>query len=309
MVYVDPLAIFDNVGVLIDAVMGEQGVWKDVLDGLQEDIHGPKINIRDELVANLGNRVLGMSRYEKPITVNSESMVVAVELKPGKEPAMLAGVEKLLGTDPEWMSTQHKTYKIWHRIPADDVVWVQIDPVFPGGLVDEPVEAVRGQQPDDEDEDRPPLFPEAGVVVAKGCLFVSSDIEYLKVILDRLDAPAESAGTTIRNEAEYLAVDKIFVGMGLTNKPHFFQFFARTQETLRPTYEMVRKGQMAQSQALLGKILNMVLSPDEESGERQQILDGNTLPEFEKVQRYFGKVGIVGTSEDNGYFIKGFSVE
>jgi hypothetical protein len=33
------------------------------------------------------------------------------------------------------------------------------------------------------------------------------------------------------------------------------------------------------------------------------------MPEFDKVQHYFGKVGIFGVTEENGYFIKGFTVE
>jgi hypothetical protein len=32
------------------------------------------------------------------------------------------------------------------------------------------------------------------------------------------------------------------------------------------------------------------------------------MPEFDKVQHYFGKVGIYGVTEENGYFIKGFTL-
>ena len=323
MVYVDPITIFDNVGVLFDAFMGEQGVWKDILKGLEEDPLGPKINVREELIVNLGSRVLSMSRYAKPITISSESIVAAVELKAGRESAMLAGVQKLFGTDPEWMATEHRSYKIWHRIPMEDLPSMSIEiegvpDIF--GPASETATRLRvetipvaqrsgvQQAGKKEDEDRPPLFPEGGVVVAKGCFFVASDIEYLTVILDRLDA-LDSAKTTIRNESEYKEVDKIFSGMGLTDKAHFFQFFARTEETLRPVYEMVRQGRMGQSQALLGKVLNMVLSPDAEPGTRRQLLDGSSLPEFDRVQHYFGKIGVYGMSEENGFFFKGFSVE
>ena len=163
--------------------------------------------------------------------------------------------------------------------------------------------------PPGSDSPPPPAFPDGGVVVAKGCLFVATNMDYLKTILDRLDAPDESAKSTIGNEAEYKEVDRIFAGLGLTDKPHFFQFFARTHETLRPTYEMIRLNQMAHSQAILAKVLNEVLSPKEETGSRQQIFDGATMPEFEKVQHYFGTVGIYGVSEENGYFIKGFTLE
>jgi hypothetical protein len=313
MFYVDPLAVFDNIGVLFDAIVmpGETGVWRDILDGLKNDPHGPKIDVREELVVHLGNRILGMSRYEKPITIKSESMVVAVELKAGQERAMFAGIEKLFGTDPEMQAVEYRTYKIWHRKPLDVIAPFEIDapPLFlnsrqpgNGGIVQ-----VAAQVPaNNQQQNIPPMFPEGGVVVAKGCLFVSTNIEYLKVILDRLDTPAESS---IGNAAEYRKVNQIFSGMGLTDKPHFFQFFARTHETLRPTYEMIRLDQMAHSQALLGKLLNEFLSPEEENGIRRQIIDGSALPEFDKIQHYFGTVGIYGASEENGYFIKGFALE
>ena len=308
MFYVDPLAIFDNFGVLFDALVmsGEEGAWTDILAGLEEDPHGPMINFREELIANLSNRVLGMSRYEKPITIKSESIVLAMELKADRESVMLAGLEKLFGTDPEMQGTEHNSYKIWHRIPVEET-WTPIDFDIPP-LV--PVDTVpKKMATPSVEQDAPPVFPDGGVVVAKGCLFVSTNIDYLKMILDRLDSPDESVKTTIGNELEYKEVDRIFAGMDLTDKPHFFQFFARTQETLRPTYELIRKEQMAKSQTVLGKALNGLLSPDDEPGTRRQIFDGTTLPEFDKVQHYFGKVGIYGVSENNGYFIKGFSME
>jgi hypothetical protein len=317
MLYVDPVTIFDNFGILFDALImpgGDgEGTWKSILEGLEKDPYGPQINLRDELIAHLGTRVLGMSQYEKPITTKSESIVIAIELRPGSESHMLAGLEKLFGTDPEMGSLQHNSYTIWHRKPDEDIIshdWDDDIPTpfgEPPSLIDVNIVQARLVQPaDDDEDDRPPTFPYWGAVVAKGCLFVSTNRDYLKTILDRLDSPATSAQSTIGNTAEYQKVKHIFSEMGLTDKPHFFQFFARTHETLRPTYELIRKGQMAQSEAIAGKLLNAILSPDE---ERHQVFDGSTMPEFDKVQHYFGKVGIYGITEENGYFIKGFTME
>ena len=322
MFYVDPAAVFDNIGVLADAFLGEEGVWDDIMRGLETDPNGPQINIREELIAHLGTRILGMSRYEKPITTESESLVVAIEQKEGRQQAMLAGMEKLFGTDPEMTFTQYNGHKIWHRKPTEDV-WEPIDldipdifqqppgpqqssgSGFPPSLVDTPPSAGALQ----DEDDLPPVFPHGGVVVAKGSLIVATNIEYLTVILDRLDNTQESARSTIGNEAEYKAVNSIFAGLGITDKPHFFQFFARTHETFRPTYEMIRQDKMAQSQAIAGKLLNAVLSPDGETGVRRQVLDGSTMPEFEKIEHYFGKIGIYGATQPDGYFIKGFSAD
>jgi len=314
MIYVDPVVIFDNFGVLFDALImpGEEGVWADILNGLEKDPHGPQINLREELIVHLGNRAIGMSRYEKPITVTSESVVIAVELKAGRESAMQSGLEKLFGTDPEMEFSLHNSYKIWHRKPLE-VLAPDFDTpdIFDVNGGPSPVNTVLVKEtaPPVQEADAPPAFPDGGVVVAKGCIFVATNRDYLTTILDRLDSPAEAAQSTIAEVAEYKTVEHMFSEMGVANKPHFLQFFSRTHETLRPTYEMIRLGQMAQSQALLGKLLNEVLSSDDDSGVRRQIIDGSSLPEFEKVQHYFGKVGIYGISEENGYFIKGFTLE
>jgi hypothetical protein len=317
MIYVNPMTIFDNFGVLFDALImpGEEGVWADILHGLEKDPHGPKINLREELVVNLGNRAIGMSRYEKPITTTSESVVIAVELKPDREAAMLAGMEKLFGTDPEMQFSMYKSYKIWHRKPMEVIMPdVEFPNIFeenggPSAVSTIPIKLTAAPESEDQMADAPPTFPDGGVVVAKGCIFVSTDRDYLTVILDRLDSPAESAQSTIADELEYKTVQRIFSEQGVLDKPRFFQFFARSHETLRPTYEMIRLDQMGQSQALFGKLLNGILSSDDESGVRRQILDGSSLPEFEKVEHYFGKVGIYGVTEPNGYFIKGFTLE
>jgi len=312
MLYLDPLSIFDNFGVLFDALImpGEEGLWESILSDLEKDPFGPKINLREELVAHLGSRVLGMSRYEKPITVKSESIVIAVELKTGHESGMLAGMEKLFGTDPEMQFTPYNSYKIWHRKPVEDIVKPTVDDfedIF--GFSGTSTVPVKSSAVEEDYVERPPAFPDGGIVVAKNCLFVGTNRDYLKAILDRLDSPVESSKSTIGNELEYKEVDRIFGSMGLTDRAHFMQFFARTHETLRPTYELVRKNQMAQSEAVLSKVLNEVFASDSESGVRRQLFDGTTLPAFDKVEHYFGKVGIFGVSEENGYFIKGFTVE
>ncbi|MDR0327317.1 MAG: DUF3352 domain-containing protein [Planctomycetaceae bacterium] len=319
MIHVDPNAIFDNLGVLFDAFVmpGEVGVWQDILDGLEKDPHGPRINLRKELIDHLNGRVMSMSQYEQPITTTSESIVVAVELKAGREPAILASMDKLYGTDPEMQCTPYKSYKIWHRKPMDTGIRtarmgdVDIPDILQvSGLTSvSNTASVKTAAAQAADDDYLPTFPNGGIVAANNFLFLSTNRNYLKIVLDRLDAPAEAAKSTIGNEAEYHEVDKTFAGMGLTSKPRFFQFFVFSTETLRPPYELIRNGQIAQSEAVAVKLLNMLFFPEEESGTRQHIIDGSTMPEFDLIQHYFGKAGMYGVSEENGFFFKGFTLK
>jgi hypothetical protein len=304
VIYLDPMAIFDNFGTLFDALVmqGEEGVWEGIVKDLEEDPYGPKINLREELVVNLGHRVLGMTKYEVPITPNSESIVFALEIKEGKEEAMFASVKKLFDGDPEMQGDEHRSYIIWHRIPAEDIIAPVVIDV--PSLVDAaPTSDKKPAVKVETEEDAPPIFPDGAIAVAKGCLFVSTNIEYLKTILDRLDAEQEAA---IKNEKEYKEIDQIFASMGITEKPHFLQFFARTHATLRPTYELIRQGRMPHSNTVLGKAMNALLAPDAEPGTRKQAFDGSLLPPFNAVEKYFGSVGLYGISEENGYFFTGF---
>lgn len=309
MLYLDPLAIFDNFGTLFDSLVmqGETGVWKDIIDGLKEDPNGPQIDIREEIIVHLGQRVLGMSKYHLPITPQSESIVIAAELKEGKEPEMIKALHKLFDDDTEMQRSKHRNYTLWHRIPAEDVIQPFSGPTGVPDLVS-PTATAAAQPKTDEPE---PMFPEGGVTVAKGCLFIGTNIEYLKTILDRLDNETESMKNSIAEQDEYKEVNTVFANMGLTEKPHFLQFFARTDETIRPTYELIRQGKMPQSQAILGKVINALFVPeDEENPEpRRQAIDGRHLPEFDKVRDHFGPAGIFAVSEEDGYFFKGFLFE
>jgi hypothetical protein len=311
ILFVDPLAIFDHFGSLFDALVmqGETGAWNDIIKGIEVDPYGPQINIREEILVNFGQRVLGMSKYALPITPTSESIVVAVELREGKDQNMIKALKKLFENDPEMQPVKHRSYILWQRIPAEDVIQPFSGPSGVPSLVD--TASTTGAKTitvavNNQEIDAPPVFPDGAVTVAKGCLFVSTNGEYLKTILDRLDTEQKSI---IKNEPEYKEVDKVFANMGMTDKPHFLQFFSRTDKTLQPTYELVRQGKMPQSQAILGKIINAIFVPEDYEGVRPQSFDGKNLPEFDKVSQYFGPFGFYGISEENGYFFKGFLLE
>ena len=312
-IYLDPTAIFDHFGTLFDALVmqGEEGVWDDIIRGLKEEENGPQIDIRNELIVHLGTRAMGMSKYQLPIATNSERIVVAVELKQGKDKEVAKALEKLFGKDADMMQKKHKSSVLWMRAPMEDVIVPFSAPTgrppIGGGTAPAPQRRVVDAVADKDEEQTPPFFPNLTLTVARGCLFAATDGDYLIDILDRLDTKAAS----IKDEAEYKEVELVFSNLGVTEQPHFLQFFARSDETLRPTYEMVRQGKLPQSQAILAKAINALAVPADGSTEpvRAQAFDGSKLPEFDKVRNHFGLAGFYGVSEENGFFIKGFLLE
>ncbi|MDR1290667.1 MAG: DUF3352 domain-containing protein, partial [Planctomycetaceae bacterium] len=253
---VDPLMIFDNLETLFDELVaqGEAGVFRDILKGLRDDPKGPQVDIREELIVHFGSRAFTMSNYSKPIALNSESIVLGIEIKEpnkDKKPDELSpsetikkAVNKLFKNDSDMSKTEHKGYTIWHRAPVPDVKLPDVGGVPP-----------LGDDPDVIDNDitrdeTPPIFPEGGITVTSKYLIASTNVDYLKTVIDRLEATEGS----IVEHVDFKATDEVLKSLGLDKTPHFAQFFSKSDESIEPTYELIRQGKMPQSKAVLGRL-------------------------------------------------------
>ena len=84
--------------------------------------------------------------------------------------------------------------------------------------------------------------------------------------------------------------------------------FTRTDESLQPTFELIKQGKMPEAKTTLGRILNELLTTEIEEEEgvlRKQRIDGSQLPDFEAVRKYFGPGGNLVRSEQDGWFVVG----
>jgi hypothetical protein len=309
--FIDPVTIFDNLGTLFDELVaqGEKGVFDDIIEGLKKDPRGPKVNIREEFIVNLGNKGFALSNYKKPITPESECIIIAAEIKEPNNnskstPADIIkkAVEKIFNNDPEMTKTNYKGYVIWHRVPIaiSEMLEDKTEAVGFPELVSDPD---GGDQNGNGAEAEKPIFPNGGVTVTPKYLIAGTNVDYLKEIIDRLDAKDGA----IDEHVDFKATEEVFKSLGIKNNPHFIQFFTKTDESIEPTYEMLRQGKMPQSKALLGRLLNAILAPDDDEDEiREQEFNWNKLPEFNKVRHAFGPTGIYGKNVENGFFFEGF---
>jgi hypothetical protein len=67
---------------------------------------------------------------------------------------------------------------------------------------------------------------------------------------------------------------------------------------------------MPESETLLGRLLNRLLTPPEDEGValRKQKIDAHELPNFDVVRRYFNPAGALVRSDGDGWFIVGASL-
>lgn len=282
---------FDNVGPLVDAIQDHEDAWKNALEGYQNDAYGPQVNIRKEFIENMGNRVTVISSYDTPISEDSERAIFAIEAK--DEKALAKTLEKWMAKETDVKRHQVGQYVIWERLPKDasepDIVAPGFTPNGTGSDEKSLTEKRRKER----------VLPNSAVTVALGHLMKASDYKYLTEILESFGQRERLASS-----ADYKQMEEIMTKLAPGERSGYH--FGRSDEEVRPTFDLIREGKMPQSKSMLGKLLNKILTTEDEKkrGEpRRQRINGANLPEFETVRRYFGPHAAVVRSDKDGWFV------
>lgn len=291
--YLDILNAFDNVGPMFDALFGggEQGVFRDVVEGIKSDPNGPQVDLREDLAAQLGQRVTVLRSYEVPITTTSERLLFAIEAT--NPQSVATAIEKNLATDRTFRKREFGKAVIWESIPPKKTAVPTIQLEFPG-LGNEEEKPARAAE-----SERPDLLPNAAITVAHGHLLVASHYDFLVQILKQ----ADEGGAGLGEAVEYQQVQEALTKLGAGSNT--LRAFSRTDEQVQPTYELIRQGKMPESETMLGRMLNTMFGSGKKGTVRKQEIDGSKMPDYEVVRRYLGPSGAFLTSEDDGWFFKG----
>jgi len=281
---------FYSAETLVNEIAGDE-VFRDVLESIKTDPNGPQIDIEKELVAFLGTRATMISDYREPITPKSERMLFAIEVN--NAAAVMDTVNRAMESDPAAKKRTFGNQVIWEILNEDphEVQTLKID--GPGGFG---FEGFAADEPEEEEEKQ--MIPNSSVTVAFGHLIIASHVDYVVDVLserDSLDRLTEAADHQLVQQALAL----------LRSGNDIFNFFARTDESLRVTYEMMKQGRMPESESMLGKVLNRVFEPEEEGAIREQRIDGGQLPDFEVARRYLGPGGFYVRSTESGWDVVG----
>jgi hypothetical protein len=288
----DLLNAFDRFDTLFDEVYGEPGVWQDTLDSIKNDPNGNRIDLRQDLVAHLGQRVTIVTDYKLPITPNSQRSLIAIEAK--NEQALAKAVEDTMKNDDRVKQRKLGEQVVW-EILAEDGPTLEL----------EIRDADAGKEPDADAKVGAAAMqagtPNSAVTVAKGHLFVSSHIELLEKVLADIGPDEQLA------EAEdYQLVEAEFAKLGA--RQTCAQGFSRTDEQYRATYELFREGRLPESDTFFAKFLNLLLGEEKEGVTRKPRLAGGKLPPFKEIRRYLGPAGSFVTAEPNGWYVIGFTL-
>jgi hypothetical protein len=255
---------------------------------LKDDPNGPKIDVREDFVAHLSQRITMISDHLHPITPQSERMLIAIGVE--DEEAVRKTIEKTLETDPQARKLEVAGFAVWEIINSRDAG-------EEGPDLDLNIEIDDPLAPKAEDDDEPQL-PNSAVTVAKGHFIVSTHVDFLQRILET--RPEEDQ---LAKAEDFQLVQRHLEKLGA--KSDSLRYFSRTDEEYHPTYELIRSGRMPEAESMLGRMLNRLMGPEDKDVLRKQSIDGSQLPEFEAVRRYLGPGGGYSRTEDDGWFVSG----
>ena len=294
LVNLDIASGFDKVGTLIDEWYridenDNQKFFEELLDNLKNDPHGPKIDLRTDVIGHLGSRItlLGDVSTGDMIT-ESERSLFAVEAK--DESKLRDAITRLMDGDPSATPHEVGSMTLWEVKPKEP-----------------------GQRPAGKGRPRPTrqrktptrqpvaLKSSSGVAVVNGHLYVASHYDLLVSILTSKQPP-------LADSADFQMVNQRLALLGAAKT--CVRGFIRRDEASRGNYELLKAGKMPQSKTVLGQVLNTLLTSEHAPGAaREPELDGASLPSYDVISRYLGPAGSYLTSEKDGILFVGCALK
>lgn len=276
---------FEYSETLVDALAGDKGGFFDeVWEGYKNDPNGPQFDVRKELVDLLGERVTVIADVVQPITPRSERLLIGLELTDAE--SVERSINRTLQNDPTFRRVDVNGKAVWESVPDTEEFGDEIS-------IDDGVSPKRAGGGHDG-----PLFNTWALTIAHGQLLISTNIDFLKKVID---LPPE--GARLISADDYQRVQNLLTDWSEAGSS--FRYFSRQHEAYRATYELLRQQMMPQSESLLGKLLNRWWGPAKGKETREQQIDAHQLPDYEVAKRYLSPAGFTVTSTDMGWMIRG----
>jgi hypothetical protein len=244
------------------------------------------------LVNHLGERATILSDVLQPVDERSERMLVAIEVKDGK--IVADTVSKFFKGDPTATRRVFEGIEIWEiqneQTAADDGPMLSI----------EGTDFVATEVKKDEEEEEKKKLPNMAVTVFDGHLVIGTHIDYVQDMIKNAKKPE---ATNLKELDGYKRVNTRLVDLGQGTDS--FRYFAKTEESYRATYEMIRVNKLPQAETMFARLLNAMLDQTPDDGVRENVIDGSKLPPYEKITKYLGPTGLFAQSEENGWWVVG----
>lgn len=282
MVNIDLLNLFNHIGPLFDDFVKTENLWEDTLKGLEEDEGGPQVNLKTQLVGNLGSQISTFRRIKD----GKESFVGGIQVRPGKDEVIAKVFHRMFDTDADFHQIPYGTGTIWYYAPQ------------PKRQLQSRSRRASAQAPSATPA---PVFIKNAFYVGDGYIFFSNDVDALK---ETVENKRNGSVSPLEEVPAYQAVSEAiqkFSGNG-----HSFQYYNANHNGIETNYNLIRNGKFMEGNTFLSKLFQRIYA--DQKLETPVLENGSKLPPFETIKDHIGAGGAFGKNEPDGIFMKGFGI-
>ncbi|MDO5552863.1 MAG: hypothetical protein Q4G68_03800 [Planctomycetia bacterium] len=293
---IDTLNVFNNFGPLLDEFLETPGAWDDILASLEKDENGPKVNLKTDLIAWLGNRLAMEVVYTEPLGETSEKFVFALDIKPNAEQNIQDVLNRMFNTDPDFRKVDFQSNVIWQYArgakPAKESSRRSSS------------RSRRNRSESEAAEGEQALITGGAFCVANGYFFVANDLEILQSVLTRLAAGQIESLSTLPLYNRFMEV----VQARTQGAPRFAQGFNHSVKGNQLNYELYKQGKLSSGSTVFSRIVRALSdNQNKETSDKKVVVasDPSKLPPFEELADRMGYGGFYGQVEADGWFFTG----
>ncbi len=278
---------------LVNEALGDE-IFRDMVDGIRDDAEGPQIDLKNNFLPNLDDTIILIADNTTPATIDSERMLVAVELKDAAR--IKEVIRKAMEVEPDATKIDAlPDVDIWRvqRGESEDDLDAELEAL---GFDDEEG-AGNGQ--------KPLLDHWAIAVVDQGpgspasYLMFSSHPEFLIESAKRIKAGSKNGLGSLQAAQDVVAAAK-----DLGANQVAMDRLVRLKTAMRAKYELLRQGQLRESDSVLATIVRRAI--DNQSGGEPDPLNAKKLPPISKIEKHLTDGGAFTAETEEGWSLNGF---
>jgi hypothetical protein len=283
---------FWKVRELVDELVGNQGVFDEVINGIKNDANGPKVDIRNEFLPLLTNDIIALTdTRDGEIDVDSRRNLIALKVN---QPAKAASIlDRVMKAEANAEMLEFDGVTIWKVTnEAEDVQ----EDFSEFGFDDE-----------QEEEEEPwlnqwaisVLQGDTGQGASEGYFMFASHTEMIEQAITQ----ARSGGADhLASEADYQRMHQAISQLMNDQNPCAWKV-SRNHKAHRVQYELFRQGKLQDSESMLATLMNRFVEVDAEAtaGAEGQKVDGKDLPPFDTITKFLQPSGFKVVSTPHGW--------
>ena len=279
---------------LVNQAVGDE-IFRRVVDGIKKDKDGPQIDLANDIIANFRERVIMLTDNVEPISKDSERMLIGVLLK--NEAVVKAAIDKAMKSDPnakEFPYAHHNwIWQVTQPDEADDEIELEGFEDF-----EEFIDETDGKQ-------ATPLLNQWAITVYDGYLLFSS---HAQMLVDSIEHQRQSERQALQDAPDFVRMRAALLDQYGPDRAIWRVL--RSDRAFQAKYELLRRGELKQSDSVLAAIVRRLFKDSEDTPEEEDLkVDGAKLPAYDVLKEHLQPSGVTLKTEPDGWFLRGLMLK